>query len=46
MKLIVTLRIDNKNILDELRKATLKDDFTKKTYLINEFVVIEDLLTF
>ena len=52
IKLAITLKINNKDIINELRKAVSEDSFTirlikqLKIELIKGFVVIEDLLTF
>ena len=52
IELTTTLRIDNKNITDELRKAVSEDSFAirlikqLKTESVEGFVVIKDLLTF
>ena len=51
-ELIATLKIDNKDIIDKLRKIVSEDSFTirfikqLKTELVEGFVVIRDLLTF
>ena len=52
IKLAITLKINNKNIINKLRKAVSENSFIirlikqLKTELIEGFVVIKDLLTF
>ena len=52
IKLTITLKIDNKNITDKLRKAMSEDSFAiglieqLETESVKNFVIIEDLLTF
>ena len=51
-KLAATLKINNIDITDELKKAVFKNNFTiefmeqLETRLVEDFVVIENLLTF
>ena len=51
-ELATTLRINNIDIIDKLRKIVFEDSFIKKlieqlkTRLIEGFIVVEDLLTF
>ena len=52
IKLVITLRINNKDITDKLRKVIFENSFViklieqLKTELVEGFVVIKDLLTF
>ena len=52
IELAITLRINNKDIINKLRKVMSEDSFTirlieqLKTELVEGFVIVKDLLTF